>query len=137
MPIEVVDELVEADIGLWTDLSWPEIADRWPDESQLFHQDPEEHGYLGGENLAQVRARTVPAMERLIARHSGESLLVVSHGAVNRVLLAHWMGMPLRFARKIPQDNAGINLVEFQSGHVKVRTINAASHSAWCPASAA
>jgi broad specificity phosphatase PhoE len=130
LPVEIEENTLEADVGLWTDLSWPEIEQRWPEECRAFHSDPERHGYLGGENLAQVQARALPAVQGLIARHHGEALVVVSHGAVNRVLLAHWLGMGISAARTIPQENAAINLVEFQGGEAKVRTVNSISRPA-------
>jgi broad specificity phosphatase PhoE len=55
---------------------------------------------------------------------------VVSHGAVNRVLLAHWLGMGISAARTVPQDNAAINVVEFHGGEAKVRTVNSISRPA-------
>jgi broad specificity phosphatase PhoE len=120
--------LAEVDTGLWTGLTWGEIEARWPDECRAFHEDPEAHGYLGGENLAQLRARVLPVIDPLLARHAGQTVLIVGHGVVNRVLLAHWLGLPLRFARRLPQDNAGFNVVEAEGGTIKVRTLNQAGH---------
>jgi broad specificity phosphatase PhoE len=127
-PVVLDDTLVEADVGDWTSLSWPEIERRWPEQHRAFHHDAERYGYLGGENLAQVRARALPAIERLAKLHTGETIAVVGHGVVNRVLLAHWIGIPLRFARQVPQDNAGISTFEFREGKVQVRTVNAVAH---------
>ena len=124
LPIVLEEGIIEADVGEWTDLTWPEIEQRWPKEYRAFHEDPERHGYFGGENLGQVWARALPAVERLVSQHVGEMLLVVSHGAVNRVLLAHWLGIPVRSARSLPQDNAALNIIEFSERSVKVRTMN-------------
>lgn len=120
----VEPSLVEVDTGQWTGLTWHDVEQRWPREARAFHDDAETHAYLGGENLAQVRDRVLPAIETLCARHPGETILAVSHGVVNRVLLAHWLGIPLRFARRLPQDNAAYNVVEWSEGQVKVRTLN-------------
>jgi len=128
LPVEVVEALAEADTGVWTGLSWPEIQQRWPAEYRAFQENPEQHGYLGGENLAQVRDRVLPAVEGLLARHPGGTLVVVGHGVVNRVLLAHWLGLLLRYARRLPQDNGAFNLIEFPGGIGKVRTVNASAH---------
>jgi broad specificity phosphatase PhoE len=128
MPLSVAEELVEADVGLWAGLTWEEIAHRWPEESRAFHEAPDLNGYLGGENLAQVCRRVLPAVERLVERHPGQTVLVVGHGVVNRVLLAHWLGLPLRYARRLPQDNAGLSTVEFPGGVARVRTVNAVAH---------
>jgi broad specificity phosphatase PhoE len=125
VPLDVEPALVEADVGRWVGLTWAEIEQRWPAEYRAFHDDPERHGYPGGENLGQVRGRVLPAVEGLVARHRGETVLVVGHGLTNRVLLAHWLGLPLRYARQIPQDNAAFSAIEFRGAAVRVRTVNA------------
>jgi broad specificity phosphatase PhoE len=128
VPFDVVPGLVEADVGEWEGLAWEEIERRWPDEHRAFREAPEHHGYLGGENLTEVRERVLLAVADLVSRHGSETFLVVGHGLVNRVLLAHWLGLPLRYARQIPQDNVGVNVVEFREGEAKVRTVNAVVH---------
>jgi broad specificity phosphatase PhoE len=129
LPSALVAEprLVEADTGEWTGLAWEEIEARWPIETRAFHNNPDRHGYLGGENLVQVRARVLPVIAELLAHHPTETIVVVSHGVVNRVLLAHWLDLPLRFARRLPQDNAGFNVIHFAEGKARVQTVNHAA----------
>ena len=128
VPLGVEAGLVEADVGLWAGLTWEEVARRWPEASRAFHDAPDVNGYLGGENLGQVGGRVLPAVARLVGRHAGETILVVGHGVVNRVVLAHWLGLPLRYARRIPQDNGALSTVEFRGASVRVRTVNAVAH---------
>ena len=62
--------------------------------------------HAGGESFAQIRARVVPALEALARRHPGETIVVVAHGVVIRVLLAALLdGGPARF------DAYGIDFV--------------------------
>lgn len=129
-PLVVEPGLVEIDTGDWTGLTWQEIERRWPTEAQTFHDDSERNGYLGGENLGQLLDRLLPVIERFVPRHPGETIVVVSHGVVNRVLLAHWLGIPLRFARRLPQDNAAFNVISLDEKGGKVRTVNQAGHLA-------
>ncbi len=129
-PVHVADALAEADFGEWSGLTWPEVEGRWGCEVAAFRADPERHGYPGGETLAQVRDRVLPAILHIAARHAGDTVAVVAHGTVNRVLLAHWLGVPIRAARQIPQDNGGISTVEFADGSARVRTVNAVAHLA-------
>src|SRR5882757_7859448 len=37
VPIESDEDLVEADVGLWSGLSWEEIERRWPGPCHAFH----------------------------------------------------------------------------------------------------
>jgi alpha-ribazole phosphatase len=130
LEVRPLDALIEADVGSWEGLSWQEIERRWPEERRAFLQDAERFGYLDGENLIQVRDRCLSAILDVAGRHEGGRLVAVGHNVVNRVLLAHWMDIPLKHARRIPQSNAGFNVVAFSDGKVKVRTINSASHLA-------
>ena len=124
-----VDErLTEADLGLWSDLTWPEVERRWPEQYRAFVDDAERSGYPGGENMVQVRDRVLPGMHELAARHRGETIAVVSHGVVLRVLLAFWIGLPLRYARCVPHDNGGLSVVELDADRARVRTVNAVRH---------
>lgn len=128
LSVTIEKGVIEADVGKWTNLSWPDIEKRWPCECAAFHKAPERVGYLGGENLNDVRARVLPCIARLIARHKGEMIAVVSHGVVNRMLIAGWLNLPLKHSRQIPQDNAAYNVIEFHEGKAKVRTVNATAH---------
>lgn len=128
VPLRVEPVLVEVDTGEWTGRTWAEIEREWPKEAQAFHEDAERFGYLGGENLGQVRDRVLPRVEGMLERHEEETIAVVSHGVVNRVLLANWLGIPLRFARRLSQDNTGVSVVEVSGGKVQVRTVNGTGH---------
>jgi broad specificity phosphatase PhoE len=122
----VVEEgLIEADVGEWSGLSWPEVERRWPEEYRAFGEDAEREGYLGGENMGQVRDRVWKVLDRLGEGHEREVVAVVAHGVVNRVVLAEAMRLPLRYARRIPQDNGAYNTLELRNGKVEVKTVNA------------
>jgi probable phosphoglycerate mutase len=43
--------------------------------------------HAGGESYLDIRSRVVPAFERVVEAHRGETLVVVAHGVVIRVLL--------------------------------------------------
>jgi len=126
--VELVAELSEADVGDWEGRTWREIERDDPAGYRDFMSDPERHGYAGGENLAQVRSRAIPALERLLAAHVGEAIVAVSHNVVNRTYLAHLLGLDIALGRKVPQDNGGVNLVEYRAGKTKPVSINAIFH---------
>ncbi len=46
-----------------------------------------DYSHEGGESYAQIRARVVPIIERLVSRAPGQTLVIVAHGVVIRVLL--------------------------------------------------
>ena len=120
--------LTECDVGRWEGLDWGAVRAAEPEAYDRFHADPAANGYPGGESLAQVHARSAPALEALLQHHEGESLLVVAHHVVNRTYLAGLLGLPLARARQVALDNCGISVVARQAGRTAVVTLNAAFH---------
>ncbi len=64
----------------------------------------------GGESYADIRRRVVPIIEDLGSRHRGETIVVVAHGVVIRVLLTSLVSglVPANFDR-IAIDFASVN----------------------------
>jgi len=68
--------------------------------------------FLGGEKFSDFADRVVPAFERIVADEGWRSLLLVLHGAVNRMLLNHVMGVSWHSHASIEQDNCCINVID-------------------------
>lgn len=124
----VVPELTECDVGKWEGLSWEEIRSNDPDNYSRYHADPSLNGYLGGENFTQVYQRGKKAIDELMVRHEGSSLVVVSHHIVNRTYLAGVLGLGPARARMVSLDNCGISIVIREKGKTTLSTLNAAFH---------
>ena len=125
---QIVDDLVEADVGDWEGLNWDEIQRLNPEAYQLFLDDASINPYLGGENITVAYERSMPAIEKLLAANLGRMIAVAAHNVVNRTCVAQLIGMPLLKYRSIPQDNCGINLLRYRKGRIKVVTINWIEH---------
>jgi broad specificity phosphatase PhoE len=123
-----IDDLTECDVGQWEGLDWKSIRARDPETHDHFMANPVEHGYPGGESFGQVYERVSAAIERLLRRHPGESLLVVSHHVVNRTYLAGLLGLSPAQARQVKLDNCGISIVVCENGTPELATLNAAFH---------
>jgi len=128
LEVQVVDELIEVDVGAWEGRPWDEIAESDPEAYRLFMTDAGVHPYLGGENLATVRDRAVPAFQRLMEENVGRTIAAVAHNVVNRTYLAEVLRVPLAGYRWIPQDNCGLTVLRFRRGETKLVTLNAVFH---------
>lgn len=84
----------------------------------------------GGESLQQVLDRAWPAFERACAGlGEGDCLLVVAHDAVNRVLLARVLGLPLARLWSFRQAPTTLNLLEGDGPQaLEVVRLNDCSH---------
>lgn len=68
--------------------------------------------FLGGEKFSDFAARIIPAFEEILSDESWRCLLLVLHGAVNRMLLNHVLGMSWQSDASIEQDNCCINVID-------------------------
>ncbi len=83
----------------------------------------------GGESIAEVQARGLKALDHILARHPGETVLVVAHGRFIRVLLASILpGYGLERMREIKHANTGVNRVRFGAGAPTADLLNCTAH---------
>ena len=126
--VSAVEALTEVDVGAWEGWTWDEVAAKDPESLSRFQQNPDRFGYRDGEDLGQVSRRVLPAFQDLLTRHTGRTILVVAHNVVNRVFLADLLGMPIASARRIPQDNGGVNIIRQRRAILKLLTLNSNFH---------
>ena len=121
VPVEIVPELREIDVGDRTGQTFDEVAGlpEWKDDGFV--------AWPGGETLDQVLARTLAAIDKLAGENPGRTILVVGHGGVNRILLSHFLGILPRLERS-PATNTSISVVVTDGKTHKVERLFAADH---------
>jgi probable phosphoglycerate mutase len=124
--------LQEIGHGDWEGLLAEEIRERDPERLQAWREAPEsvQMPGAGGESLQQVLDRAWPAFERAFhGLHDTDTLLVVAHDAVNRVLLCRILGLPLSRLWSFRQAPTTLNLLEGPSPHeLEVVRLNDCAH---------
>lgn len=123
-------DLQEIAHGEWEGLLASEIRERDPERLRAWREAPESVQMPGGESLQQVLDRAWPALVRA-AEGLGEedTLLVVAHDAVNRVLLCRILGLPLSRLWSFRQAPTTINLLEGPDvDHLEVVRLNDCNH---------
>jgi alpha-ribazole phosphatase len=117
--------LRELNIGIWEGLTWEEIINRYPEQWQARLSDLVNYRVPGGENLLDLNDRAMPVIERIVAQHRGEEVLVVGHGGINRVILLNAIGAPLAALFNIEQTYACLNIIDyFEDGKTVVKLLN-------------
>jgi broad specificity phosphatase PhoE len=100
----------EIDQGEWEGLSGDEIASRWP---ELWGPARHHARRPGGEAPVEVAARALAALRRIVERHPGEAVAVVTHGGTIRWVIATARGYGVRGSARIRGlANGGIVVVE-------------------------
>lgn len=85
--IEIADAFRELDCGQWDMKSEAEIRQKFPEEWKGWHSDPQNNPMPGGETLLSVQARALPEFQRIVKRHEGGCIALVTHYCVMNVLL--------------------------------------------------
>jgi broad specificity phosphatase PhoE len=120
--VRIDERLTDLDFGAWQGKSLSEVRQTWADLFACWERDPGAVVFPGGESLPVVRERAVAAIEGVASRHAGETVAVVSHRVVTKVLLCAALGLDDSHFWQIRQDTACINRIERSAqGWVVVR----------------
>ena len=102
--------LREIDAGLWEGLTREEAAERYPDEHAKRERDLFRTPFPGGESLADVRERALPTFFEMVLEGE-ETVLMVTHKGVIRVLLGEFLDLPPDQLFSLRQDYGCVNLI--------------------------
>jgi len=119
------EELRELHIGEWERKTWQELQAEYPEEWQARQEDIVNYRVPGGESLREMAERVRPVIREIVEAHSGEEVLVVAHGGVNRVVLLDAIGAPLDRLFHIEQDFGCFNILDYyEDGIAVVKLLN-------------
>jgi probable phosphoglycerate mutase len=138
MPVHE-DGLREISHGRWEGLTRAEVEARFGDEYASWEADPFTFAPVDGESGLAVLARALPVVRRIVVSHPEATVLVVSHKATLRLVLASIMGMDARGYRdRLDQSPACLNVVDFRDAtRARLMLFNDVSHYADRPRAAA
>ncbi len=111
-------------VGKWEAMSYGEVA-KLPDY-QRFIADPLKERLPGGETLAQIRDRAIGAVDQALEdAPAGESLAIVTHAGIARVILAHYLGIELSGYQRLRLVPGSISILSFHDDRTlpRVRTL--------------
>lgn len=83
----------------------------------------------GGESILDVQRRALRALETILSRHEGESVLVVTHGRFLRILLASILPeYGLARMEALPHTNTAVNHLVYEQGRFRAYRLNCTAH---------
>lgn len=112
---KVEDGIAEMDFGDWDGLSFTQIQEQYPDDlaSWLGNLD---HAPTGGESFQTVAARVIEGRDRIIAEHTGQTVVAVSHVTPIKTLVADALGAPLDALYKMELSPASVTVISYYRG---------------------
>jgi broad specificity phosphatase PhoE len=107
--VHLLDGLMDISFGEWAGKPLSEVEHIWPERFETWFAAPHTVRFPGGEELADVLERVTGALEEVTRRHEGETLALVAHTVVNRVLLCAVLGVGNEHFWQLAQDTCAVN----------------------------
>jgi broad specificity phosphatase PhoE len=123
MPVDVIDDLIEIDVGDLTGATFDEVAGL---------PDWKEDGFVAwpnGETLEQVLERALRALRRMHRESEGGTVLVIGHGGVTRILVSHFLGILPKLDRS-PATNTNVTVIVTDGETGRVERLFESAHIA-------
>lgn len=128
LPVQAHPSLADIDYGQWQGLTTDEARVRWPDMVDAWYNAPERAEVPGGETLAELRERAMGTVRDLCTRHAGETIVVVGHTVINRIILLGVLGLDNDRFWHLRQDTCAINVFEAEGGDYTLVSLNDTCH---------
>lgn len=127
-PVRREPRLRELHFGAWEGLTYAEIEAQDPEALAAWREDPVGVAPPGGETLAQLAQRVAALREDLKAAHPDETVLLVSHNGVLRVLLCQALGLPPQNYWQFHLGNASLSDLVFYEAGAILNALNETAH---------
>jgi broad specificity phosphatase PhoE len=128
LTVQLDEGMVDINYGVWEGLSDDEVKKRFAILYRRWHSEPQRVRFPGGESLLMVKKRALTSLEGFRNRHPGETVFVVSHRAVTKVVMCAMLGLTNRSFWKIFQDNCAFNIIMLSKDDAYVSALNDTCH---------
>jgi broad specificity phosphatase PhoE len=120
----VRDEFREVDFGDWTGLTWEQVHSRYQISAFDWLEQIERGTIVNAETGASFRARVGPLLGEIVREHPGQSVAIVCHGGVIRMMLSILLDLPLPKLASFEIDYASVSQVERHERKTEVTLVN-------------
>lgn len=122
------DGLDEMDFGDFEGLSFVEVEDEIKQIGQAWKNGNVDLKIPGGESPRDTFERANSAMMELLESTPEETLGIVIHGRLIRILLSEWLGFGLKNMDKIEHQNGSVNHLLYKNGKFEAVYLNKTDH---------
>jgi phosphoserine phosphatase len=128
VPSAVLEGLSDIDYGDWQGKTVAQVRTSAPESFERWHSAPQLMRFPGGESLQDLVARVAGALGDVLARHGGDTVVLVGHDSVNRALLLQLLDQPLSAYWRLQQHPCGISEAVVDGTQVQVIRVNETAH---------
>ena len=128
LTVQPSEALIDIHFGDWQGLSPEEVEAVDGDLYKVWLKKPHLVQFPGGETLEHVRKRAVPELQRLSEYYNGQTIVLVSHKVVCKVIVCSVLGLKNSDFWRVEQDVCAINIFEKRNGLLVATLVNDTCH---------
>ena len=128
---QVENNLAEIDFGDFEGLTYQEVEQKFPEIYRKWMETPTKVEFPNGESFSQMQARVLQTTENLRHQNEGKTFVIVAHGGVNRIILAHYLQIQAEHIFRLEQNYASVNVIDFYGEFPVVRILNQTAENSW------
>lgn len=127
LTIQPLEGVGEVRYGAWEGAELKKLRGRklW----RYVQQVPSRVRFPDGETMRGTQIRAVDAIEEVCAKHPGQTVVVVSHSDVIKMIVAYYLGVHLDLFQRISISPASMSIISTGAGMPFIECINDASHN--------
>ncbi|MFL6026379.1 MAG: histidine phosphatase family protein [Friedmanniella sp.] len=130
LPVEVENDLREADFGDWEGLTFAEVEHRYPADLAAWQRSTDVAPTGSRESFSDVLQRVAGVVDRLRSAYPGSAVLAVTHVTPIKGFVAHALNAPARAFFAMELSSAAISRVTYTGSDRLLRSFNDTSHLA-------
>ncbi|MBO3675566.1 bifunctional RNase H/acid phosphatase [Streptomyces sp. NEAU-YJ-81] len=129
LDVRVEEGLRETDFGAWEGLTFAEVKERHPKDLEAWLASTKVAPTAGGESFATVTRRVALSRDKLIARYTGRTVLLVTHVTPIKTLVRLALGAPPETLFRMELSAASLSAVAYYAdGNASLRLLNETAH---------
>jgi len=128
LTVEIEPAFREMALGEWEGLTREEVAARFPADYERWCTAPHLLHLAAGETLGEVAVRVTAGVRELQEAHAGETIVLVSHAIVIRLIVLDALGLGHERLWTVDATPAGITEIEYEPGWATVHRMNTLAH---------
>jgi len=121
-PVQIDRGLLECEFGEWTGCELAKLA-KLPEWQQV-QRHPSGFRFPGGESFLELQARVSTAVSKIVERHRGETVIIVSHADPIKLIVAEALGQPLDLMQRTVVSPCSVSVIAYGPVSPSVLAVN-------------
>jgi len=126
--VKIEEGFIDINFGRWQGISHQKVKEEYKELYEMWLNKPQMVTFPEGESLEEVQRRSMKALEKVIKKHPEETLAIISHRVLNKVLLCSILGLELSHFWYIKQDTCALNRFEYKDDKYYLTLLNDTCH---------